>query len=625
MAALAKTRKLEYDELRKAFDAFLDLYPLCYGYWNKFAEILSKRRSPEAAIEVYERAVSAFPTSVDIWRHYLSFMTSYLALPGASSWGLEDRQKRDRMDRLFKRALEAAGKQHGAGPLYGMCITWLASQERWRRVRELYELALSVPLADCRSFMEQLEDFVRKTDAYAIATDEEKAEVMGKGPSRVNSNDPAVRLQQIILDGFYEQARATAMLAAKRRRYEERITRPYFHVKELEVAALRHWREYLDFEIRESEAEDGAAKEPAAPHPRVIMLFERCVVPTALYEQFWLKYAAYLESHGDIKGAASVLRRGSKLMFHAPPRTVVALAALEEAIGNTDAARALYIKLKSAGGGFDSVDMAVRVANFERRCGQNAAALEAFASCAPRVSPDAIAQAKAGFLRLVGDDDAAVKVLEEALHAAKKGSDVRLDKSGIARGLIELLIHQHERQRTPESLARAERGFDTAIEVMGPEMQDTVDRYRARFLDDYADSIAPMKKRRLLVSSVASGSEEPEGRPGDGGISGASSPAVSASSAVDRSLGAGLWRAAAVVDKPLAAYEESRLLQRTGAPLTKRPCPPSTEEQVAQRYGPGTQGWTQALQSATVGDARRAVYGGVSGAQQQPSRAPQGT
>ena len=62
------------------------------------------------------------------------------------------------------------------------------------------------------------------------------------------------------------------------------IKRPYFHVKPLERAQLRNWREYLDFEIAEGNQR------------RILILFERCMVACALYEDFWIKVRMILSS-----------------------------------------------------------------------------------------------------------------------------------------------------------------------------------------------------------------------------------------------------------------------------------------------------------------------------------------
>lgn len=65
--------------------------------------------------------------------------------------------------------------------------------------------------------------------------------------------------------------------------FEEKLKRTYFHVKPLDHKQLKTWDLYLDYEIMK------------ADHERIVVLFERCLIPCALYEQFWAKYARYLE------------------------------------------------------------------------------------------------------------------------------------------------------------------------------------------------------------------------------------------------------------------------------------------------------------------------------------------
>ncbi|XP_069178524.1 repetitive organellar protein-like [Procambarus clarkii] len=63
------------------------------------------------------------------------------------------------------------------------------------------------------------------------------------------------------------------------------IKRPYFHVKPLDKRQIKNWNDYLDFEISEGDP------------LRIIPLFERCLVSCALYEDFWCRYALYMEKH----------------------------------------------------------------------------------------------------------------------------------------------------------------------------------------------------------------------------------------------------------------------------------------------------------------------------------------
>lgn len=63
----------DIERLRQAYDAFLAEYPLCYGYWKKYADAEARAQNPEGAAHVYERGVAATPYSADLWGHYAAF------------------------------------------------------------------------------------------------------------------------------------------------------------------------------------------------------------------------------------------------------------------------------------------------------------------------------------------------------------------------------------------------------------------------------------------------------------------------------------------------------------------------------------------------------------------------
>lgn len=69
------------ERLRAAYDAFLAEYPLCYGYWKKYADAEARHGNTEHAVHVYERGVAATPYSADLWAHYAAYKKS---LPGAN-------------------------------------------------------------------------------------------------------------------------------------------------------------------------------------------------------------------------------------------------------------------------------------------------------------------------------------------------------------------------------------------------------------------------------------------------------------------------------------------------------------------------------------------------------------
>ena len=67
--------------LRQVYDSFLAEYPLCYGYWKKYADAEDKYSSPEWAVHVYERGTAAVPYSVDLWGHFCMYKQSIGAAP----------------------------------------------------------------------------------------------------------------------------------------------------------------------------------------------------------------------------------------------------------------------------------------------------------------------------------------------------------------------------------------------------------------------------------------------------------------------------------------------------------------------------------------------------------------
>ncbi|KAJ0052592.1 hypothetical protein Pint_01660 [Pistacia integerrima] len=75
-ALLEETEKLAEDnilKIRRVYDAFLAEFPLCYGYWKKYADHEARVGSMDKVVEVYERAIQGVTYSVDIWLHYCIF------------------------------------------------------------------------------------------------------------------------------------------------------------------------------------------------------------------------------------------------------------------------------------------------------------------------------------------------------------------------------------------------------------------------------------------------------------------------------------------------------------------------------------------------------------------------
>ena len=63
----------DIEAISRAYESFLSEYPLCYGFWKKYANHKARLSSVDRVVDVYEEAVKVAPYSVDLWADYCSF------------------------------------------------------------------------------------------------------------------------------------------------------------------------------------------------------------------------------------------------------------------------------------------------------------------------------------------------------------------------------------------------------------------------------------------------------------------------------------------------------------------------------------------------------------------------
>ncbi|XP_060881476.1 pre-mRNA-processing factor 39 [Metopolophium dirhodum] len=284
---------------REAYDAFLDLYPYCYGYWRKYADYERKNGTKENCEKVFDRGLKAIPLSVDLWIHYMGYMKS--AYP----------DDEDMIREQFERAVEACGIEFRSDRLWDHYIKFELECKQYSRVTDIYERLIATPTHGFLNNFECFKDYVKKYPKNkileAVKFLELRKEVLAeikeadakkthgrKIDSGSDSDDMADPMEQRTKEENLMKEKMiasrivihkhTAEMVALRLPYEEMIKRPYFHVKPLERSQIRNWKEYLEFEIGHGS------------YKRIVVLFERCLIACALYEEFWTKYVSYLES-----------------------------------------------------------------------------------------------------------------------------------------------------------------------------------------------------------------------------------------------------------------------------------------------------------------------------------------
>ncbi|XP_069494853.1 pre-mRNA-processing factor 39 [Ambystoma mexicanum] len=470
---------------RSAFDHFFSHYPYCYGYWKKYADLERRHNNVTQADEVYRRGLQAIPLSVDLWIHYVNFLTETLE-PGGPETSSTIRL-------TFQHAVLAAGTDFRSDRLWEMYVNWESEQGNLKEVTLIYERLLNIPTQLYSHHFQRFRDHIQNnlpreylTSERFIQLRKEIVSMTGHGAEETSLEDssttgleeltdPAQLTTEIenmrhrIIEVNQEIFNHNEYEVSKRWNFEEGIKRPYFHVKPLEKAQLKNWREYLDFEI-----ENGS-------HERVVVLFERCVICCALYEDFWIKYATYMEHH-SAEGVRHVYCRACAIHLPKKPMVHLLWSAYEEQQGNLDEARRILKSFEESVEGLAMVRL--RRVSLERRNGN----LEE----AERLLQEAITKAKTNnessfyaiklarhLFKVHGDLPKARKVLHEAIERDQENAKLYLN-------MLEIEYSGDLKENEGHILACFDRAVYGTLPV---EMRITFSQRKVEFLEDFGSDV----------------------------------------------------------------------------------------------------------------------------------------
>ncbi|XP_055041347.2 pre-mRNA-processing factor 39 [Misgurnus anguillicaudatus] len=469
---------------RKAFDAFFLHYPYCYGYWKKYADIEKKHGFIQMADEVYRRGLQAIPLSVDLWLHYITFLRE--------NQDNSDGEAENRIRASYEHAVLACGTDFRSDRLWEAYISWETEQNRLANVTAVYDRILCIPTQLYSQHFQKFKDHVQNNNPKHFLSEEEFVQLRVElaNANRPNGDDapgeelppgtddlpdPAKRVTEIenmrhkVIETRQEIFNHNEHEVSKRWAFEEGIKRPYFHVKALEKTQLNNWREYLDFEL-----ENGTPE-------RVVVLFERCLIACALYEEFWIKYAKYLESYST-EGVRHIYKKACSIHLPKKPTVHLLWAAFEEQQGNIDEARGILKAIEEAVPGLAMVRL--RRVSLERRHG-NMDEVEALLR-------DAITNGRNGsessfyavklarqMLKVQKNIAKAKKVLLEAVEKDETNPKLYLN-------LLELEYSGDVQQNEAEIIACFDRALGSSMSL---ESRVTFSQRKIEFLEDFGSDI----------------------------------------------------------------------------------------------------------------------------------------
>ncbi|XP_069749965.1 pre-mRNA-processing factor 39-like isoform X2 [Narcine bancroftii] len=505
--------------VRRAFDSFFIHYPYCYGYWKKYADIEKRFGFTKEAEEVYQRGLQSIPLSVDLWVHYIAFLQEILDLSSPDTSA--------KLRSVFEMALAAAGTDFRSDRLWDSYVSWEKEQGQLKAVTAIYDRLLTIPTQLYSHHFEKFKEHVQSFSPKDILSTDEflrlRSEVVSSlSAAEADSDDgppgddppPGVgSTDQEKADTELEKIRAHLEATrhemyllneeevSKRWHFEEAIKRPYFHVKPLERVQLKNWKDYLDFEIA------------SGTNERVLVLFERCVIACALYEDFWIKYAKYLENH-SVEAVRNVFQRAC--MVHLPKKPTLHLlwAAFEEQQGDLKESRRILKSFQMVMPGLAMV--LLRRVSLERRCGDLEQAETLLREAieqhqgTPLASFFAIKLSRQ-LLKVQKNLTKARKVLQEAIDGDKDNVKLYLN-------LLELEFSCDVRTNESNILGCFEQVLSSSLPL---EIKIVFSQRRVEFLEDFGCSIRSLlqaydEHQRLLKQNSSkkraaeNGMEEPE-------------------------------------------------------------------------------------------------------------------
>ncbi|XP_014910261.1 pre-mRNA-processing factor 39 [Poecilia latipinna] len=459
---------------RRALEAFLARYPLCYGYWKKFVDLERRGSDNNKAEEVCIRGLQAIPLSVDLWIHYINLLL------GTLDMNLPDSAVRIRS--VFENAVASCGLDFHSDRLWDLYVEWEKEHGNVKNAVAVLDRALRVPTQlysthydkfkvhlnnnppkdvlpseeyeELRATCRQSQKAKRAEQAQEADEERPPGEEEPATPEGTDSEELMQKIRDQVLlrrDKVYQDNEGEVR---KRWNYEDAIKRPYFHVRPLDRLQLRAWHTYLDWEIAElnkdttessqdpnqesteesevtTQRQEASDDAPAVQGDhRVRILFERCLIACALYEEFWTRYIQYLEPQ-SVQETRAVYRRACQVHLPSKPNIHMQWATFEERHGDLNEARRVLEALEKARPGLAVVR--IRRAALERRAGrldQSEALLrEAVAESKERPTLHAFYSIKLArlLLKVARNPDGARTVLQEALEISPDNDKLHLN------------------------------------------------------------------------------------------------------------------------------------------------------------------------------------------------------
>lgn len=300
------------------------------------------------------------------------------------------------------------------------------------------------------------------------------------------------------------------------------IKRPYFHVKPLERCQLKNWQDYLDYETEQGD------------RVRIIVLFERCLIACALYEEFWMKvcitslkkkrqltwafnfqFVHYLEGLKDSElqpKIRDVYERACTIHHLKKPNLHLQWAMFEESVDNCSRAAEILVNLEKSVP--NVLQIAYRRINLERRRGENEKCMQLYEhyinnSKNKMISSNVAIKYSRFCLRVLKDLEKAQEVLKTAITKDPNNPrlylqliDLTLQKQNVAEAeIIEIIDSFLDKESTDseQKVLFAQRKLEY-LEDFGMDIQSVQAAYEQyqKFIKQNKENVKKKEIKRWI-------------------------------------------------------------------------------------------------------------------------------
>lgn len=169
LVAAAEPTAGEPEPLRKALRGLVAEWPLCFGYWKRYADHELAHSGEARAREVYEEAVGVCTHSVELWALYAAHAVQHFETP-------------DKVRGLFERAVALVGRDYLAAPLWDRYIAFeAATADRnsadHARAGALYVRVLQLPLKALSSYWAKFQQWAATRSCSELLDEAAEAEL----------------------------------------------------------------------------------------------------------------------------------------------------------------------------------------------------------------------------------------------------------------------------------------------------------------------------------------------------------------------------------------------------------------------------------------------------------------